>query len=131
MRRILSYLLLGTLLLRVAVPVGLMPGDLSDGWYLQICPDGLSPAAMQVFMGDEHHHHHHHDHHQGEDSESANPVFCDLGAGFASALIDSSATTVVVLNPSVDFQRTWLGHRLTSSTSWRAPARAPPLTRYS
>ena len=132
MRRVLSYLLLGTLLLRVLVPAGFMPTDVSGGWYLEICPDGLTPAAMQVFMGDDHQYHHHHGHHNHADNaESANPVFCDLGAGFASALIDTSPAATTVVRPSTDFNRSWLGHRLASSTSWRAPARAPPTHRYS
>ena len=128
MRRVLSYLLLGALLLRVFVPAGFMPTDVGGGWYLEICPDGLTPAAMQVFVGDDHHHHHHN---RGDQAESANPVFCDLGAGFASALIDTSLAVTTVVSPSTDFNRSWLEHRQASSTSWRAPARAPPTHRYS
>ena len=125
MRRALSYLLLTTLLLRIAVPVGYMPTSVSGGWYLEICPDGLTPAVMQVFMGEHHHHHHH-----GSDDGKAAPVFCDLGAGFAAALIDTKKTFAGAVDPSCEFHLEWLEHHLTSSTIWRASARAPPKIRF-
>ncbi|NKC01112.1 MAG: hypothetical protein GKR90_21815 [Pseudomonadales bacterium] len=55
-----------------------MPGDISEGWYLQICPDGLTSTEVMVLTGDEHHHHHGHD--------DARLIDCELGGGFAAAL---------------------------------------------
>lgn len=97
-----------------------MPADISGGWYLEICPDGLTPAAMQVLMGEHHHHH------QGVDDQATNLVFCDLGAGFASDLLGSPYTSVVAVRPALDDEVEWLEHRLVSSSIWRAPARGPP-----
>lgn len=53
---LLRLALLG-MLLRIAVPAGYMPAALADGWYLQLCPDGLSAAAMVALFGEGHRHH--------------------------------------------------------------------------
>ncbi|MEM7077290.1 MAG: hypothetical protein AAF513_01565 [Pseudomonadota bacterium] len=36
-----KHLVLAVLTFQVFIPQGLMPGAGGDGWYLQICPDGL------------------------------------------------------------------------------------------
>ncbi len=74
--------------LQVAVPRGFMPAAVSGGWYLQLCPDGLSAEVMQVLLGDQHQHHHHHgghhDGHQGSSADTGKP--CELAGLYADAL---------------------------------------------
>ncbi len=114
----LTATLVTALLLRIAVPQGLMPAD--DGWFLKICPDGL-PAKVAAIFGDEHAHHHGH-----ENSETYSQ--CDL-SGFGSgdlALWTGSiagqerdvAQQAVVTLASAYFFATWNNQR----------ARAPPKT---
>jgi len=76
------------MLLRVAVPVGFMPSSLADGWYLKLCPDGMSDSAMMALLGQHDHSHHH----QSGDSSEQSFDQCDLGSGFASAVISQSAS---------------------------------------
>lgn len=82
-------LVLAAFALRVLVPVGYMPTAVSGGWFLQLCPDGVSAQVMAGLMGSGHAHHHHH----ADDSGSAEPQRCDLGgvlsAEFAKAEIPS------------------------------------------
>jgi hypothetical protein len=79
------------MLLRILVPAGYMPGALTSGWYLVLCPDGISSSVMAVLMGESSHHHHHMP--QGESGSSADNDYkqCDLGSGFAGATIYESA----------------------------------------
>ncbi len=84
--RTIASLALLSVLLRVLVPSGYMPSNVSEGWYLKLCHHGLTAEVVQILLGD-HGHHHHHDH----DSHSASTVDqCDLGSGYAgSALINT------------------------------------------
>ncbi len=87
-RRFLASLALLAMLLRIAVPSGYMPSALADGWYLKLCSDGISSSAMTALLGQEDHSHHHH--HGGDtQSSGSEQAFdqCDLGSGFASALV--------------------------------------------
>ena len=106
--RLLQLALLATLVLRVLVPVGYMPAALSAGWPVQLCPDGLSSAAMTALLGEQHQHHgmhampvgaHHGDHgvtEQPQPSVDATPGQCDLAA-FSGAV--APATSAVTLLP--------------------------------
>ncbi len=69
--------------LRALVPVGFMPAAVGQGWFLQLCPQGMSEAAMAVLLGKQHHHHHHQT--QGK-AQSASPVQCELGGGVSVTL---------------------------------------------
>ena len=116
----LSYLLLAALLIRAAIPVGLMAVDTHDGWYLSICPEGLSREAQKVLVP------HQHD----DDSDHASTgLYCDLASLMPLAMTAevSLAETFVVGN-----------HRLLGNPShshWLDPlnpalgARAPPFFR--
>ena len=75
-------LVLAAFALRVLVPVGYMPTAVSGGWFLQLCPDGLSPQVMAGLMGGGHAHHHHH----ADNSGSAEPQRCDLGSALSAEL---------------------------------------------
>jgi hypothetical protein len=92
-RLVISIALLA-MLLRILVPTGYMPGSLASGWYLVLCPDGISSSTMAVLMGESGHHHHHASHgSHGKATPTLNDEYkqCDLGSGFASATIDQSA----------------------------------------
>jgi|GEM_PF-892565 hypothetical protein len=71
------------MLVRVSIPTGFMPASVDDGWYLQLCPDGMPAHVMVALFGE------HHAHHGG----SADSTFfeCDYDSGASGAvLIDSS-----------------------------------------
>jgi len=69
-------------LLRLVVPLGTMPAALSDGWFLQLCPDGLPGPVMARLLGETHHHHHH----DGANADTT-PVRCDLGNALSGEAI--------------------------------------------
>ncbi|MEM6709750.1 MAG: hypothetical protein AAF648_13290 [Pseudomonadota bacterium] len=50
--------MLCSVVLQALIPAGLMPSALSTGWYLQWCPDGMSPQAMAALFGPGHAHGH-------------------------------------------------------------------------
>lgn len=82
--------------LRAIVPAGLMPAAVTDGWFLQLCPDGLSDSVMRVLMDDAHHHHHH------EESKAASSSMdCELGGGVAAmpGCIESTLSSVPSAEP--------------------------------
>ncbi|MEM7000586.1 MAG: hypothetical protein AAF529_07350 [Pseudomonadota bacterium] len=83
MRRVTMPCLVLALALRVLVPAGLMPASGENGWYLEICPEGLAVEVMVQVFGDHHAHHHHHLHAADAQSETsaASYVQCDLSAG--------------------------------------------------
>lgn len=45
------------MLLRVAIPTGFMPSNIDDGWFLQLCPDGMPTHVMVALFGEHHLHH--------------------------------------------------------------------------
>lgn len=55
-----QYALLIALLARIAVPAGFMPADTAQGWFLELCPQGLTAPAMVALLGDNPGRHHHH-----------------------------------------------------------------------
>ncbi len=68
----LRLLALLALLLNIAYPAGYMPGDLTQGNWVVICPDGLP----QGVLSDAHHGHGGDDHDHDESSNS----YCPLGS---------------------------------------------------
>lgn len=60
LKKLAGYTILVALLARIAVPAGFMPGDTSEGWFLQLCPNGLAPATVVALLGDSHDRHHRH-----------------------------------------------------------------------
>lgn len=43
--------------IQAVFPAGYMPAALSSGWFLQLCPTGVSNAVMAVLHGDQHANH--------------------------------------------------------------------------
>jgi len=115
-----TWVLLVALLCRAVIPAGLMAADPHDGWYLSICPEGLSRQAQKVLVP------HQHD----DDSDHASTgLYCDLASLMPLAMTAEMpiAETFVVGN-----------HRLLGNPShshWLDPlnpalgARAPPFFR--
>lgn len=65
-----------------------MPGALSDGWYLKLCPDGMPANVMLALLGHEHHHH-------DADAQIASFAQCDLGGiGVADAPLVATGCSV-------------------------------------
>jgi len=83
-KRVLQWLALSGVLLRILVPAGFMPADVGDGWYLKLCPDGMPASTMVALFG--HHHHHHADGHADGQEEhfAADMLQCDLGGGLSA-----------------------------------------------
>ena len=72
------------LLLRVAIPSGFMPSSVSDGWFLQLCPDGLPTHVMVALFGEHHFH-------RGSDSDTF--FQCDYDSGvIGDVLLDASVS---------------------------------------
>ena len=79
--RLARLVLLG-MMLRVAVPAGFMPADLSGGWYLRLCPEDVPAHVIAALLGHAHHAH-----------DAAEPeggyVPCELGGGLSTpAMLD-------------------------------------------
>lgn len=123
-RNLLARLVLVGLVLRVAVPAGFMPTNLDDGWFLKLCPDGMSMSVMMALLGHDHHHHH-----QGTtDSEPYQQ--CDLGGSLA----DEDALTTgeqFTTNGFAALAQAQSPHDLLlASTASAFQARAPPHSRH-
>lgn len=90
-------LLLALFVFQGLIPAGTMPVSSDSGWLLQICPDGLSPAAMAMLHGNgdfspsvhgaSASHHHDHSSHGDAGSHGASAVDCD----FANLVLDLAA----------------------------------------
>jgi len=80
---VLRVLFLATFALRVLVPAGLMPADMTDGWFLKLCPDGVSAEWMAGLNGDHHHHHH--------EEDGAQDSSCELGGGLGASAANQDA----------------------------------------
>ena len=149
--------MLAALALRVVVPAGCMPADPGSGWFLQICPQGLSPAAMAVLhpghvdrparehtaAADAHAHHAHHhghepaanggmDHGAGRGHDDGAPNYeanshCPVGSVFSAAAIAVDAAEPPA--PASQAPR-FIGATPSPLSAPRHPAfhaRAPPL----
>lgn len=104
-----------------------MPSALADGWYLKLCPDGISASTMMALLGQQDHGHYHgHGMESGDSSEQSFDQ-CDLGSGFASAAVSQIANIALEI-----FIATLVAGILLSATLPRRPrlylVRAPPLT---
>lgn len=51
---------LGTLLLRAAIPDGYMPAAAGSGLFVELCPTGMPVGFYQAVTGADSGHHHHH-----------------------------------------------------------------------
>ncbi len=90
------YIALLAMLLRAAMPAGFMPSALADGWYLQLCPHGLSPQVAEALFGTADHHHHHGTDVPEQDSAHS-PLQCEFGSGFAaSALVPTFIVPAII-----------------------------------
>ncbi|MEL7044366.1 MAG: hypothetical protein AAGL66_05015 [Pseudomonadota bacterium] len=100
-RRCIATFAVAVLLVQVLVPRGYMPANLASGWFVALCPDGLTPqATMALFGADPHHNKHsrdqqHHEHqyrhhaaHQDHDADgTADPSRpCELAGLYVDAL---------------------------------------------
>ena len=56
-RRLAGYAAVGALVLRALIPVGYMPGDLTAGEFMVLCPNGPSGELILQAFGGAHHHH--------------------------------------------------------------------------
>ena len=73
-QRALLWLCGAMLLVGSLAPPGYMPGSLSSGWVVVLCPEGLPPGFLQG-----HAHHHHHDSDASGGSTDAHN-YCPLGS---------------------------------------------------
>jgi len=99
-----TRLTLVALALRVVIPAGFMPASISDGWFIQLCPQGLSPAAMELLhpghgqnRTDHNDHDAHHAGHGGQvdgdnphDESAPDTVYCPLGNLYSAAGVPQS-----------------------------------------
>jgi len=99
-----TRLTLAALALRIVVPAGFMPASISDGWFIQLCPQGLSPAAMELLhpghgQSDNDHsgHDDHHAQHGGQpdggnphDESAPDSNYCPLGSLYSAAAVPQS-----------------------------------------
>ena len=120
--RVFSYLLLAALILRIAVPVGYMPNDTSEGWYLAICPDGLTAGKMSVLAAGSGHHHH-------DNSDQLMPLDCELGGGFTTDFDLPLYSEIAAIRSQAIVQTNNNAVTVAKRITWRRLARAPPLTR--
>jgi len=117
---VLSWVVLAALFIRAAIPVGLMAVDTRDGWYLSICPEGLSRQAQKVLVP--------HQHDDDPDHVSTG-LYCDL----ASLMPLAMTAEMPIAAAFIAGDRRRLGNP--SHSHWLDPrnstlgARAPPFFR--
>jgi hypothetical protein len=123
----------------MVVPAGFMPGPVSDGWFIQLCPQGLSPAAMELLHpghGQDHRahvsHDDHHARHGGQsddgkphDDSTSGSNYCPLGSLYSAAAVPQSVEQGPMLAVTADRPE---GETLTAIVYRRTgyQARAPP-----
>lgn len=114
-------LLLAGFLLQTAIPVGYMPANINDGWFVKLCPQGMSADVMAAVLGEHHHHHH--------DEDEASFLQCDLGGVIGAVLLQNNTEqdqipfTNLAATATTDLVYTGTNRGL-----WIRP-RAPPVTR--
>lgn len=112
-------LVLASFLLQTAIPLGYMPASIEDGWFVKLCPNGLSAAWVSALLGDQHKHH--------SDDES---VFaqCDLGGGLGNpvALSDFAGTAAYSAPESILPVSDYLP--ATGISHYRPRPRSPPVS---
>lgn len=111
--------------LRALIPGGLMPAATADGWFLQLCPKGLSAASISVLVGDSHHHHHHHAD-SAEQTNTAEAGDCKLGGGVSALPTIAAAAPTLAPQPGSDLEVSQT--HAPARSAWRSPSqpRAPP-----
>jgi hypothetical protein len=108
------------MLIRVAVPTGFMPSNVDEGWFLQLCPDGM-PAHVMVALFGEHHLHH-------GDSDGDTFFQCDYDGGVVGyALLDSNSHACAELDTE-NAVAAIAELRISRKTSLGYLSRAPPNT---
>jgi hypothetical protein len=91
------WLVIAAFALRILVPVGYMPSAVSGGWFLQLCPDGLSAHVMTRLLGGAHAHHHLH---QVGETSAAKPLQCDLGSALSAELGKAETLALIPVGAS-------------------------------
>ena len=114
-------LLLATLLMRVAIPVGYMPAAAGSGLLFELCPEGMPASVMQALGG----HHHHHQAHSDQSEASFDAEQCPVGHMLSSAMateavqaLDVEPVLATYASPATVSQSN------TTRTAYRS--RAPP-----
>ena len=127
-RNLGQYALLFALLARIAVPAGFMPADTSQGWFLELCPEGLALPAMVALLGDSTEHLHHHGGPEGPDTpaEASYDNNCLLN-GLALSAVATSAIDLPVLATAGDPFPLPAAASLEPSPTTPYRSRAPPL----
>ncbi len=107
------------LLLQSLYPTGTMPGNLADGWFASLCPDGL-PENFLHSTG----HHSHHEHH----TSVTKPISgdCQLGNALEQPLELSTAFSAPEHHTPDGFSQLRRLLNASSSTIRVHHARAPP-----
>jgi hypothetical protein len=113
--------LLIALFARIAVPAGFMPGDASEGWFLQLCPDGLAPASVVALLGAHHQHNYH-----AEDDQAEYDADCVLSGLTLAALPYDNPALPVDANDIGPIQ-TPLAPAAESAPARAYRSRAPPI----
>ena len=120
---------MASLLLRALIPAGFMAAPVAEGWWLQLCPAGMTMPSYRALTTDTpasahgtHHPSHTHVSEHGSHSDHAShgegepDAACGLGAGFAATAPDLDVAPLNQARPS---------HRL--RLAYRAPQLRPPL----
>jgi len=118
-RRLLARLVLVGLVLRVAVPVGFMPSNLDDGWFLKLSPDGMPMSVMMALLG------HHHQHH-GEEAQTYQQ--CDLGGALADETTASNSQQLIAACLNLSPHHPLAPRVALSAIATAFQARAPPFS---
>ncbi|MEM1187283.1 MAG: hypothetical protein AAGI72_02085 [Pseudomonadota bacterium] len=117
-RRRIATFAVAVLLVQVLVPRGYMPASLASGWFVALCPDGLTTPEMVVLIGaqqsqDQHHHGHvehveherkHHAMHQshGADGTADPSRLCELAGLYVDALEATAFVAELPERPTLD-----------------------------
>jgi len=112
-------LLLATLLMRVAIPVGYMPAAAGSGLLFELCPEGLPPSVMQALGG------HHHQAHSNKSETSFDAEQCPVGHMLSSAMA-TEAVQALDVEPILAIYTCPVTVSQTSVTRTAYRSRAPP-----
>jgi hypothetical protein len=117
-RTVFSLFAAIALLIRVAIPTGFMPSSMADGWYLELCPDGMPTQVMVALFGEHHLHH--------GDSDEKTFFQCDYDGGAAGALLLDDS---VCSSPAVAASSTYTAENISPPANkplFGFRSRAPP-----
>ncbi|MEO1327624.1 MAG: hypothetical protein AAFV47_13265 [Pseudomonadota bacterium] len=127
--RFTAILILASVCVSSLVPRGFMPGDLTRGQFLIVCPEGLGELFATEHLAGPHHHQHTHGHASApEPASGAAADNCDFADALTPVMHLASVATFIAPPRTVSTRfKPPHGRIDPSRLVWTEHARAPPI----